>query len=236
MKKPRVQRKPLIAISSDEDDSSVHDTFFQDSFSDANEEEEVYDWLETGASSEQDSDHSTLNPMTPSRADEMKTRRINFSPPGCDSPLFEIQSTMEDSSREGVKDTNLLRKKKAQLPSEKPQVVKGSWLTNRIVLNNYILLESLGKGSYGEVVLCKDRKTNKLFAMKIMKKTAHTVHPKPPNPGNINYNDDVRREVAIMKKLRDDSVVRLYEVIDDPRSSTIYLVLEYMVSHPLILR
>jgi hypothetical protein len=54
---------------------------------------------------------------------------MNFSPPGCDSsPLFGMQSTTQSSSE--VKDTNHLRKVKAQLPaSQKPEVVKGTWLS-----------------------------------------------------------------------------------------------------------
>lgn len=40
--------------------------------------------------------------------------------------------------------------------------------------------------------------------------------------------DDVKREVAIMKRLRHENVVRLYEVMDDPTVNKLYLVLEYM--------
>lgn len=36
------------------------------------------------------------------------------------------------------------------------------------------------------------------------------------------------REIAIMKKLSHPNVVRLYEVIDDPRSNQVYLILEYV--------
>lgn len=35
------------------------------------------------------------------------------------------------------------------------------------------------------------------------------------------------REIAIMKKLNHPNVVHLYEVIDDPRSNQVYLILEY---------
>jgi len=41
------------------------------------------------------------------------------------------------------------------------------------------------------------------------------------------FMDDVRREVAIMKKLEHKNVLRLYEVMDDPKVNKMYLVLEY---------
>ena len=111
------------------------------------------------------------------------------------------------------------------------------------MVNNYILLESLGKGSFGEVKLCKEKMTNELFAIKIVNKlnpnairTCTALGLKSMRLDmdvnakvNIEYNDDVRREVAIMKKLRHENVIRLYEVIDDPRKSSLYLVIEYMV-------
>ena len=40
--------------------------------------------------------------------------------------------------------------------------------------------------------------------------------------------DDVKREIAIMKRLSHPHVLRLYEVMDDPKVNKLYLVLEYM--------
>ena len=54
-----------------------------------------------------------------------------------------------------MKDTANITRKKAQLPQqeqlEHPTPVGGSWLKNRYIVNNYILLEPLGTGSYAEV-------------------------------------------------------------------------------------
>ena len=53
------------------------------------------------------------------------------------------------------KDTANITRKKAQLPQqeqlEHPAPVGGSWLKNRYIVNNFILLEPLGTGSYAEV-------------------------------------------------------------------------------------
>ena len=186
---------------------------------------------------------------SPMQSSEM--RRSSFSPPGILRSLTSTQCDHDDNNdgihthhlNNDVKDTHLLSKKKVNLPIQKPKVTNGNWLQYRIMVNNYILLESLGKGSFGEVKLCKEKITNELFAIKIVNKlnpnairTCTALGLKSMRLDmdvnakvNIEYNDDVRREVAIMKKLRHENVIRLYEVIDDPRKSSLYLVIEYMV-------
>ena len=37
-----------------------------------------------------------------------------------------------------------------------------------------------------------------------------------------NYFEDIKREIAIMKKLLHPNVLRLYEVLDDPKVKKIY--------------
>ena len=70
-----------------------------------------------------------------------------------------------------VKETSDVKRNKAKLPTlahAKP--TRGDWLKKRYIVNNYILLDTLGTGSYGEVRLCKDRTTDQLFAIKILNK------------------------------------------------------------------
>lgn len=40
--------------------------------------------------------------------------------------------------------------------------------------------------------------------------------------------DDVMREIAIMRRLNNPNIVKLYEVINDPNEDRLFLVLEYM--------
>ena len=123
-----------------------------------------------------------------------------------------------------VKDTNKVKRKKASLPTNKPQNAHGSWLTNRYIVNNYILLDPLGQGSYAEVRLCKEKTHDQLYAIKIMNKD---LLMKKSVGMSSTFMDDVKREVAIMKKLEHENVLRLYEVMDDPKVNKMYLVLEY---------
>lgn len=70
-----------------------------------------------------------------------------------------------------------------------------------------------------QVRLCKDRTTDNLFAIKIISKEML----KKRKSGNTTetYFEDIRREIAIMKKLLHPNVLRLYEVLDDPNVSRI---------------
>lgn len=149
-----------------------------------------------------------------------------------------------------VKDTHEVRRKRASLPSELPHPMptSGDYMKKRVIINNYILLDSIGMGSYAEVRLCKEKTTDKLYAIKIINKdvlrrklvqlsgsktqpsaNGAVGSPERRKDGEeLNMLDDVKREIAIMKKLSHPHVLRLYEVMDDPNVNKLYLVLEYM--------
>jgi len=66
-----------------------------------------------------------------------------------------------------------------------------------------------------QVKLSKDRTTDKLFAVKIMSKDM--LKKKKGGNSEESYFEDIKREIAIMKKLLHPNVLRLYEVLDDPK-------------------
>ena len=123
-----------------------------------------------------------------------------------------------------VKNTNVVSRKKANLPLDKPDARSGNWLTNRYIVNQYIILHEIGQGSYAQVRLCKERISDSLYAMKIMNKSLL----RKKSSGNACVMEGIKREIAIMKKLRHKHVLRLNEVINDPSCNKLYLVLEYM--------
>lgn len=128
-----------------------------------------------------------------------------------------------------VKETTDVKRNRALLPSNTshPQPVSGDWLKKRYIVNNYILLDVLGTGSYGEVRMCRDRTESEgVFAMKIISKDF--LKKKKNGHTSETYFEDIRREIAIMKLLLHPNILRLYEVLDDPKVNKIYLVLEYM--------
>jgi len=162
-------------------------------------------------------------PSTPTPTNAPSTPSTPLPNIATGSPGGEIQSN--------VKETGKVKRKKASLPTNMPSIMKGSFLTNRYIVNNYILLDPLGQGSYAEVRLCKEKNHNQLYAIKIMNKDLL----KKKSVGSSNtFMDDVKREIAIMKKLRHEHILQLYEVMDDPKVNKLYLVLEYMKNGDLM--
>jgi hypothetical protein len=82
-----------------------------------------------------------------------------FSPPPMmgQSPMKVMGKPLPPSGEtpHAVKETKAVRRNHAQLPSKlthaKPTT--GDWLKKRYIVNNYILLDTLGSGSYGEVLM-----------------------------------------------------------------------------------
>uniref|UniRef100_A0A0D9Y1X5 Protein kinase domain-containing protein n=1 Tax=Leersia perrieri TaxID=77586 RepID=A0A0D9Y1X5_9ORYZ len=77
------------------------------------------------------------------------------------------------------------------------------------MVNEYIHQRKIGSGSYGKVVLYRNTKDGKLYAVKVLHKS-------------------YMKKVSIMKMLDHPNIVNLIEVIDDPEIDKFYMVLEYV--------
>lgn len=97
-------------------------------------------------------------------------------------------------------------------------------ISGRKSINKYEIIDEIGRGTHGKVKLGRDLTSDEYVAIKIVERHSR------PRLGKIIRQDDekVRREIAILKKCRHPNVVRLIEVIDDPASKKVYLVLEYV--------
>jgi serine/threonine protein kinase len=103
----------------------------------------------------------------------------------------------------------------------------------RRMVNEYSIVRPLGRGSFGEVSLVEHLQTGKRYALKQASrprlKPALSLGPfGGPDAGDGSLVDDpVRREIAVLKKLSHRHIVRLHEVLDDPTSARVFLVLTY---------
>lgn len=88
-----------------------------------------------------------------------------------------------------------------------------------VIENKYEILTEIGRGGMSVVYLAMDRRLNKQWAVKEIKKQV-----------NNSYNDIVIQslitESNLMKKLGHPALPRIVDIIDD--GSTIYIVMDYI--------
>ena len=84
------------------------------------------------------------------------------------------------------------------------------------MINEYKVWQELGNGSYGTVRLVLNMENGKRYAMK---ETPRKLISKPQGI--------LSAEVNILKKLNHRNVIKLYEFMNDPQQTHLYLVFEY---------
>jgi serine/threonine protein kinase len=93
--------------------------------------------------------------------------------------------------------------------------------------------DPLGRGSYSDVILAEDIHTNKPYALKIINKKMLQNKKKGfrrDEEGNIivdNLLQDALKEIAILKKMNHNNVIKLHEIIHDDEMGEILLVLDF---------
>ncbi|CAA0811988.1 Serine/threonine-protein kinase GRIK2 [Striga hermonthica] len=92
-------------------------------------------------------------------------------------------------------------------------------------VNEYVRERKIGAGSYGKVVLYRNREDGKHYAIKAFHKSHLLKLRVAPSETAMT---DVLREVLIMKVVSHPNIVNLVEVIDDPTADHFYMVLEYV--------
>lgn len=93
------------------------------------------------------------------------------------------------------------------------------------VINNYILIKEIGKGSFGNVYLARMEGQERFVAVKDVNRPANKW--KGPTV-------DIYKEISVMKLLNHPNIVSLIEVIDDPKVNQVYLIMEFLEGGPLL--
>ena len=110
-------------------------------------------------------------------------------------------------------------------------------------LNDYIVVDTLGRGSFGKVKLCLNILDNDLYAIKVVELNAlrHTekskgLQRKSMGGGkktSVDQDEELQREVDVMKALDHPNLVTLYEVIKSA-SGKLLMVMEYCEAGPVV--
>lgn len=131
--------------------------------------------------------------------------------------------------------------------------------TGATCINQYVVVKTLGRGSFGKVKLCLNTVDGELYAIKMVNKTYLLRQLQKPrgnlrrkvqrgsssNNGSLSTTQDsysqevtpydaIIREIAVMKKMDHPNVVKLHEVIDPPGSHYMMMVMEYMEKGPVL--
>ena len=104
--------------------------------------------------------------------------------------------------------------------------VDRDFTTGRKHINQYEVMEEIGRGQHGKVKRARNTHTGESVAIKIIPR-----YSKKRRLGKVTAEDpqrNTKREIAILKKIRHPNVVALLEVIDDPELEKIYMVLEHV--------
>ena len=91
-------------------------------------------------------------------------------------------------------------------------------------LNQYVIIKDLGRGVHAKVSLALNTANNNFYAVKATNNNA------------VLAETAVRKEIAVLKKLEHDNVLKLFEVVDDPDNGELLLVLEYAEGGPIYTR
>ncbi|KAJ5162937.1 uncharacterized protein N7500_004767 [Penicillium coprophilum] len=129
--------------------------------------------------------------------------------------------------------SSLLHPSHLQPPKETHTAeVDRDMVTGNKTINQYEILEELGRGEHGKVKLGQHVETKQKVAIKIVQR--YSTRRRLGKLGNPE--DKVKKEVAILKKARHPNVVSLLEVIDDPNRQKVYIVLEYVENGEIVWR
>lgn len=119
----------------------------------------------------------------------------------------------------------------------------GKPLASRKQLKDFILLGSIGRGSFGKVKLAFSSVERKFFAVKVlskamMRKRSRTA-PFERNASNrIDQSGQFTaadvNEIAVMRRLVHDNVMRMKCVFDNVEEDKLYIVVEYLAKGPIM--
>ncbi|PHH68238.1 hypothetical protein CDD82_711 [Ophiocordyceps australis] len=105
-------------------------------------------------------------------------------------------------------------------------LIDSDQITGRKSINQYEVIEEIGRGMHGKVKLARNSQSGENVAIKIIPRFS-----KKRRLGRVTAmspQDKTKKEIAILKKIRHPNVVALLEVIDDPELKKIYMVLEHV--------
>eukprot|EP00210_Caulerpa_lentillifera_P008608 g8212.t1 len=102
-------------------------------------------------------------------------------------------------------------------------------LSGNTFVNQYLIVRDIGDGSFGKVKMVLNTEDNCLYALKLVNKhQGKRGLLRGRGEKHEKSDNTLLHEINVMKSLRHPNVVRLYEVIDDPASEKLLMIMEYV--------
>ena len=101
---------------------------------------------------------------------------------------------------------------------DEAKIQKKQIFVNKISLNDYIIKETVGTGSYGRVHICRNKKTNKIYALKILKKTEIL---------RLKQVDHIYSEYTILSMIYHPFIIEM-KGVNTTDQYNLYFLLEYI--------
>lgn len=89
------------------------------------------------------------------------------------------------------------------------------------LIGKFLMGDALGEGSYGKVKEMLDSENLRRCAVKIMKRRKLRRIP--------NGEQNVQREIQLLRRLHHPNIIKLYDVIYDDNKQKMYMIMEYCV-------
>ncbi|KAM3139239.1 hypothetical protein pb186bvf_008649 [Paramecium bursaria] len=132
----------------------------------------------------------------------------------------------KDSRKNTLEQRRSVRLKRGLSQAKETKIVERSKdESGRKKLNNYIILQELGRGGFGKVKLVYDQQDSTYYAMKIADKGRLKKKLLTKETSAFSL---LEQEIAILKKIDHPNIVRLHEVIDDPEERKLYIIMDYV--------
>ena len=113
-------------------------------------------------------------------------------------------------------------------------LIRGIDHTQKKTINQYSIISDLGEGSFGKVQKVHVNETHEDFAMKVYSKqvlqSKKDTMVKDETTGRMvykNYLEEIKKEIAVMKRLNSTNLVKLHEVIDSPNEDKLILIIDF---------
>lgn len=219
--KPHSQRRSLIT-----ENKNVTKVFeMKQANTEKNQIDMVTQFYKSKAKTEMASTHTDFKVLNLTDGARNKTADSEVSQPPLPKNFKRIPAMMESLARkeELMKRANSIGRGRSE-SNNRSQGINGNSTMTRVTssdrpmsIKDYKMGRQIGKGAYAVVKLVTERSSNQLMAMKVYEKYKLT------DPARRR---SVAREIAIMKKIDHESIVKMYTSFDNPHS--IHIVMQYV--------